>query len=339
MKPILIDALHINMGGALMILNHLVNKLVEGKTDFVLLKDNRCPLLQSEKHIDRIEIMPADYKSRNRYYRHHRNEFHSVLCLGNIPPYIKMPCPVYTYIHNVSLLEIPTTYPLRWRIQCNLKRRFIGYFSKNTDGWIVQTSHTCNLVKKYLPNKNKEIHIFPFYHIPDDMSRIPHAERTDYVFIGEHTNAKGHDHLIKAWQRLGELGFNGRLHLTVGSPTFKPVVDKAIKSGAKIINHGHIEFDKVITLYNSSKALIYPSLNESLGLGVVEAISAECDVIGCDLPYLHSICNPSEVFNPSDPDSIISAVMRYENCKTRKRTVLTISDKADELIDYLKNVK
>ena len=38
-KPILIDALHICMGGGLMILNHLIDNIVEADVDVVLLKD------------------------------------------------------------------------------------------------------------------------------------------------------------------------------------------------------------------------------------------------------------------------------------------------------------
>ena len=62
-KPILIDALHINMGGALMILNHLIDHLVARDINFVLLKDNRCPVLRSEGMIKTKVIMSCDERS------------------------------------------------------------------------------------------------------------------------------------------------------------------------------------------------------------------------------------------------------------------------------------
>lgn len=336
MKPILIDALHINMGGALMILNHLVNRLTARNIDFVLLKDIRCPILQSEKCIPNIVVLPSSSKNRYKFYLNNRNNFRSVLCLGNIPPCIKLSVPVYTYIHNVSILKIPDNYPVFWKIKNALKKEYIKFYAKNTSNWIVQTSNTANLVKKYLPCKNKQIMIYPFYHIPNDINKIPWRQRKDYVFIGEHTYAKGHEYLVEAWRILSNQGFKGTLHLTVASNDFKGIIEKAVHNGTDIINHGRIDFNEVVNLYNQSKAIIYPSLNESLGLGIIEAIEAGCDVIGSDLPYLHSVCNPSKTFKYGDVDSIVNAVLEYEKY-SGERTTLKTRDMSDELITLLDN--
>jgi len=53
----------------------------------------------------------------------------------------------------------------------------------------------------------------------------------------------------------------------------------------KIINHGSLEKSNIQKLYNCSKATIYPSLNESFGLGIIEALTAGCDVIGLSMVY------------------------------------------------------
>ena len=70
MKPILIDALHIHMGGALMILNHLIDRLTSRNVDVVLLKDERCPELRSEYLIRKIHIMSCGEFERKRFYNH-----------------------------------------------------------------------------------------------------------------------------------------------------------------------------------------------------------------------------------------------------------------------------
>lgn len=334
MKPILVDALHINMGGALMILNHFVNRLVVKNVDFVLLKDNRCPKLQSEERVGNLHLLSADNRTREKFYREHREEFHSVLCLGNVPPTIKMPVPVHTYIHNVSLLEIPPSYPFKWKMRSRLKRIYIKSYAKNTDTWIVQTNHTADLVKKYLPCKEKDVLIYPFYHIPEDINRTNFYERDDYVFIGEHTYAKGHEVLIDAWVKLSRMGFKNKLHLTVATHPVSDMIIEARKAGADIVNHGRISFSDVVGLYNRSKATVYPSLNESLGLGIVEAISAGCDIIGSDLPFLHSICEPAVTFDPHDSDSIVDAVLRYEQGGLKK-SGLFITDRVEDLISLL----
>lgn len=337
MKPILIDALHINMGGAFMILNHLVDCLVARNVKFILLKDNRCPKLRSEDDIPQKIVMQATRRSRYEYYKNHRNDFSKILSLCNIPPTIKMPAPVFTYIHNVSLLKIPKTTTFKRRLKNHLKRAYIRHYAKNTDAWMVQTDNTANIVNKYINRRQLPVDIYPFYHIPKNINRTPVDERTDYVFIGEYTGAKGHEYLIEAWQILAKKGIFPVLHLTCNSQRVTPLIDLAKRDGARIDNHGFVSVEKVLELYNKSKATVYPSLNESLGLGIIEAASAGCDVIGCDLPYTHSVCKPSEMFSSCDAQSIADAVERYEKSDSPK-TILLIKDQANELINKLTEI-
>ena len=93
--------------------------------------------------------------------------------------------------------------------------------------------------------------------------------------------------------------------------------------------------EDVIKLYGLSKAIVYPSLNESLGLGIVEAIMAGCDVIGSDLPFIHSICKPSGVFDPHSARSIANAILEYERRDSNKSELL-IRNQMDELLELLK---
>lgn len=321
------------MGGALMILNHLVDHLVKRNVKFVLLKDVRCPELRKEKAVEHTIVMSSSVSARHKYYRAHRNDFSSVLCLGNVPPTIKLNVPVHTYIHNLSLLKIPKDYSPKWKIISHLKQWFIRFFSSNTDTWIVQTDTTQHIVNKTLNSSNKNILIYPFYYIPEDIYRKQASEREDYCFIGEYTYAKGHEYLIEAWRLLASKGFYKKLHLTVSDPSIISRINEAVKDGANINNHGYISFNEVIDIYNKCTATIYPSLNESLGLGIIEAAEAGCDVIGCNLPYMFSVCQPSEHFEPHCPESIVNAVLSYE--ANKNKTKLIIQDKVEEFIDFL----
>jgi glycosyltransferase involved in cell wall biosynthesis len=60
-------------------------------------------------------------------------------------------------------------------------------------------------------------------------------------------------------------------------------------------------------LYRSSEFIIYPSLSESFGLGILEALENGCKVIGADLQYIHAVCKPSLVFDPESEESITEA--------------------------------
>lgn len=335
-KPLLVDALHICMGGGLMILNHLVNNLVESGIDFVLLRDERCPQLESENKVNKVIVMSSAHKVRKQFYREHRHDYSKVLCFGNIPPTIKLDVPVFTYFHNVSLLKIPRDYPFKVKILLYLKKAYLRKYVDHTDSWIVQTSYTADLVQKQLARPKQLIYEYPFYRIPKGMNIIPKTTRQDYIFIGEYTGAKGHEYLLEAWVKLNRLGFDKTLHLTVTDSSFSKKIEEAVNTGVKIINHGHLDFSEIITLYNKSKATIYPSLNESLGLGIIEAVEAGCDVIGCNLPYIRSVCSPSKLFVPCDSDSIVSSVLDYEHHNSRA-TKLKIYDTISELLEFMKS--
>ncbi len=333
-KPILIDALHICMGGGLMILNHLINNLVRRKVNFVLLKDSRCPTLQSEDKVAKIEVLPATFKQRRNYYKEHRNDFRSVLCFGNIPPCIRLNAPVHTYLHNVSLLKIPSDYDIKHKVLSFLKKTVLKHYSKNTTDWIVQTSNTAELVARNLCRHRQGVLQYPFFYIPENINRTPRTQRTDYIFVGNYTNAKGHEYLVDAWIKLHSMGIDPILHLTVTDPAFIHYINAAKVVGVRIVNHGIIPFEQVLELYNVCKATVYPSLNESLGLGIVEAMAAGCDVIGCDLPYIHSVCIPSCQFEPCNSDSIVEAILRYENGNC-VHTKPLIKDMVNEFIDFI----
>lgn len=335
MKPILIDALTINMGGALTVLNRLIDGLTKAKTDYVLIKDARCPKLNSELGAREVVVMQPSFLERHRYYCTHKKEFHSVLCMANVPPTIKMPCRVHTYFHNLSLLMKQDDMPVSWKVKNWLKRMFITSFAKNTDSWVVQTSNTETLIKETLPWKGKTFFRYPIYTIPETFNAKGDEVRSDYIFVGNYTFAKGHDELLEAWKLLHRDGLDIPLHLTVWNhPQYIEKVNVAIAKGVRIVNHGKVPFEQLGKLYKKSKAVIYPSLNESLGLGIVEGLYAGCDIISSNLPFTHAICKPSEVFEPYSAKSIVEAVKRYEQGKS-KRSELTIHDCIPELLELI----
>jgi len=177
----------------------------------------------------------------------------------------------------------------------------------------------------------------PFYELPDGFKMLKndnHGE--DYAYVSNYTGAKGHEELLSAWVLLHKQGGNRKLHLTVPyeCKVFCNKIKQAQEEGVIVVNHGSIPFNEVMDLYRRSKVIIYPSHNESLGLSIIEAIKAGCDVIGADLPYLHSVCKPSQIFNPYSPESIKNAVLRYEEGSSPKSELL-IHNKLGELIGLL----
>lgn len=336
MGLILIDSLYINNSGGLRLLEYLVTDLQRRKVDFYLLADARCQ--GKFGTCKRVHYMYASLLERKKFYKTKKDRFTTVLCFGNIPVPIKLSVPVYTYFHNINLLTLAEAHSAKVKAVSWLKREVFKHYKKNTDYWLVQTSNTAAELINHLGESPERVKLMPFYELPDGVSEIakqPHGD--DYVFVAVDVPGKSHKELLDAWDILHKKGVDKTLHLTVQDDS--PLVEKikeAQNEGVKIVNHGVIPFPDVFNLYKQSKAIIYPSHNESLGLGIVEAITAGCDVIGSDLPFLHSICKPSGMFNPYSAESIAEAVMAYE-CGNTKKSVLTIYNHIEELVKLLIN--
>ncbi len=334
--PVLIDALYINKSGGLRLLEYLIRELNEREVEFFLLADERC--VGTFDHCNHVKYLTASLWKRKKFYKSEKGKFKSVLCFGNIPAPVKMGVPVYTYFHNINLLTLVEAHALPVRVKSWLKREVFKYYKNNTDYWLVQTSNTADELVKNLKDKSERIKLIPFYELPEgieNLSKQPHCD--DYVFVAIHVPGKGHEELLKAWRILHQKGLDKTLHLTVqdGSP-FCEKIKELQEEGVKVVNHGVIPFRDVFDLYMKSKAIIYPSHNESLGLGIVEAITAGCDVLGSDLPFIHSICKPSEVFNPYSAESIAEAVINYEKGESSKSELL-IKNQIDEMIELISN--
>ena len=332
---ILIDSLYINNSGGLRILEYLVAELQKRNVDFYLLADARCyGHFDSCKH---VSYMNASLWGRKNFYRTKINQFSAVLCFGNIPVPIKHSVPVYTYFHNINLLTLSEALNFREKITMWLKREVFRFYKKNTDLWLVQTTNTAAELCRYLSEKPNRVMMIPFYELPDGLQKLKNDNHgDDYAYVSYYTGAKGHEELLNAWILLYRQGMKRNLHLTVPfeCKDFCDKIKQAQEEGVMVVNHGSIPFDKVMELYLHSKVIIYPSHNESLGLSIIEAITAGCDVIGADLPYLHSVCKPSQIFNPYSPESIKNAVLRYEEGSSSKSELL-IHNKLGELIDLL----
>ena len=332
-KVLLLDALYINSGGGLRLLEYLVAELQSKGIDFHLLADSRCK--GKFDGVPRVTYMKAGLGGRRRFYAKNKSGYRAFFCFGNIPPQVKVEAPAFTYFHNINLLTLNECPSFKVKVLSWLKRRVYYRFRKNTDLWIVQTENTRHELSRHLKEPLEKIRVYPFFELPKELFGInnsPHGE--DYVFISYYTGAKGHEELLEAWRILHRRGVDRTLHLTVDNPAFSEKIEQACKEGVKICNHGSIPFSKVMELYQNSAATVYPSHNESLGLGIVEALTAGCDVIGPDLPYIHSICKPSQMFEVCNAESIADAVIAYE--KDRIKSELLAKNQIEELIDLLK---
>lgn len=304
---ILVDATYINVGGGIGLLRRLLLKL-RGRVDVTILRDIRTKNLDT-MGFTVIDIPPSEY-GRWRFYRQYGQQYARVLCFGNVPPLIKLNVPVSTYFHNVLFCE---GYPGQSRGQrfiMKMKMAYIRFLQKNTDTFLVQSENMVTALRGQI-GPGRPILKMPFFADQrftglNDINRDWHQ----FAYVSEAHPHKNHDRLLQAWGLLLARGLRPSLHLTVTAayPATLAAIAELRQQGAKIINHG---FTDPLIIYEKCGYQIYPSLNESFGLGLLEATDAGCAVLASDLPFVQSVIKPQAAFNPLDIADIAAVVERH----------------------------
>jgi glycosyltransferase involved in cell wall biosynthesis len=69
--------------------------------------------------------------------------------------------------------------------------------------------------------------------------------------------------------------------------------------------------EKVLSLYATARAMIFPSTSESFGLPLIEATHAGLPILASELDYVRDVCSPVQTFDPTSAISIARAVKRF----------------------------
>lgn len=336
---ILIDALYINNGGGKVLLDYLIKSIENTELHVCYLLDSRVEnKIQSIKSTNRIVYLESTFIKRSKFYFENRRKFKLVFCFGNIPPFFKSDANVFTYFHNLLYLNIPKEFTLIEKIKFQLKINILKQVKKNSSFWLVQS----NIIKENLQTKFKispdKVQVLPFYEhfscIQEDIKR----EKASFIYVSNGTPHKNHERLIEVFCQFYDLHKIGKLVLTINEdyPIIKELILFKLNKGYPIENIGYVDRKTLQNNYLKSEYLIFPSLAESFGLGLIEAIECGCKVIGADLPYTYEVCEPSLVFNPLETESILKAFEKSLNDNI-KPTVPIVKNNINLMINLLKD--
>ncbi len=332
---ILIDATYIHSFGGKSILESILIRLESSViNNYFFLLDSR---LNSE-YINKIPKNNCTYlnsvhKSRKEFYKNNITNFTSIVCLANVPPPIKVNIKTAIYFHNVLLLNaFSHKISLKSKLINCLKFNYIKFYNSKSYTWVVQTSLVKSLLTKNLKTPSDNISVLPIFEevrLDDSVKK----QKNNYVYVSSDVPHKNHKRLIQAFINAAEKT-NQKiiLHLTVNQGNFENFLTP---ENLTIKYHETLGMDKVKDLYRISKYAIFPSLDESFGLPLIESVHHQCKVLASDLPYVHEIIQPSLTFNPFDVNSIKDCILHSLETEIPPSKVL-IKNKLDNFIEYIK---
>jgi glycosyltransferase involved in cell wall biosynthesis len=264
-----------------------------------------------------------------------------VLCFGNLPPLFKLSGSVSLFLQNKLLIDSSSLKGFSIAAKCRIffERLWLRACLNNCDEIIVQTKSMHSQVKDRFLSK-LPIRQLPFYKNFKGASVLLPAKtdrECDFIYVASGDPHKNHEILIEAWKELALEGLFPLLRLTIDSqscPKLLYQLRAAVEVyGARIECLGSLTHNQVLNELQKSRALIYPSLNESFGIPMLEARQLGLGILAPELDYVRDILDPDESFDASSAISVARSVKRYLKIQESRKTILMPSEFLKEIFN------
>lgn len=136
------------------------------------------------------------------------------------------------------------------------------------------------------------------------------------LFVSSLWPYKNCDGLLKAWALLGDEAA-GRQLVIVGAGRDEVYAASLRALAAElgiaddVVFVGGVSLAETVAFYRAADAFVYPSLNETFGLPILEAMACACPVVTSDTSAMPETAGGAAVLaNPRDPASIAKAIVQ-----------------------------
>jgi len=303
----------LNKGGGLAVLNIFFNKVVKDNFFFI---DERVII---KKNIKNTYIIRNTFLSKilsELKIRKFANNKTKIIFLNGLPPFIKYKNQVSVYFQNANIL--PSKFKDLLSINFILSKNFLRFikfilFKKNCDKWYVFSKFSHKILSNYIP-KNK---IF-IVKINLKVKKKKLIKKYDFIYPASGEAHKNHKRLFDALIILSKKKIFPKLVITLNKSELKKFNLAHIKKihSLRIYNKHSVDRHKFLNLYNQCRALIYPSLSETLGFPLLEAKKFDLDIISSTKEFAKEYTNPKLIFNPYSSISIANKIEQYILKKT-----------------------
>lgn len=331
---ITIEASNIYYGGGFTLLSEMLERLenrgTKVKVYIVRQSIVRELTIRDYKNISIIPTTPI--KTLLRYMFRATN----VLYFCSLPPFVRSTDSV-VYAHNPHILSRP-----EWSVS-NMKfilyHYWVRLFKDNVNLFACQT----DTVAQKLKDMGCIVEVLPFY---TRLCKLDLDRTYNFCYISTVAPHKNHSMLFNAVELAVNEGFNFNIVVTVrNTPNNLALIEQLEKINQEagrevIVNRGFVGKEEMEQILGSTKTLVFPSLKETLGLPLVEAMYCGLRIISADKPYSHDLVDNPILFDPQDAHSIKEVLVndllgRYDDIVQS----LKVEDRFDELITKITSVQ
>ncbi len=330
---LILSAYNVHSGGGLVLLIAFLDALRFQQSEIVLFLDKRLEKIIAEKNWKVFLILPT---LQSRLGAEHQifklsNKAEQLFIFNGMPPLFRMKCRVFIYLQNTNhLIKRPLSRGFKQKIRIFLERFWLRSFHQDSYHYFVQTESMKRLAEMVL-NTTKNIAVRAFH---PNLSIVEQRERNtkshQFVYVASGNKHKNFEKLLDAWLILKGEKLSPTLSLIIS-----PIIDLGLlkllkkrvqQEGLEIEIITQITRQGLLETLSNAQCLIYPSLNESFGLPLVEAFYFKIDIIASERDYVRDVCIPVETFDPNSAVSIARAIKRYLNVEDSPKAILSPND-------------
>ena len=308
----IIEASQINSNGGIVLLELLLRHLSCCNTKVLV-------YIAYEAVYERLKKYQSDSIILQRtspwatFFRYMRKR-DKVLYFCNLPPCVRNRDSVF-YIHNLFFVNKPRWTKDDSTLSLNL-RKFVYYL------WIklfinkvtVTGCQTVEMQRLLNENFGKPALLLPFYEEVKVVENTREKE-FDFFYPGSSDNHKNNVRLLDAVAKaLEQVKFRIALTLDDRNPKLLEMITRinSLYDFHPVVNLGKISHDEVFEIYGRSKALLFPSLKESLGLPLIEANQLGLKVLVSNLPFANDILVNPITFDPKSSGLATSRLQKLK---------------------------
>lgn len=248
----------------------------------------------------------------------------------------------------------PSRHKLRWLLYVWAFRVLIALAQWGSDIIVVQTAWLIEPMRRSVLNSIPagRYRVVPPGLPPTDQTALPEDEREIRLLARLETmKAAGRrllfypafpapykhvPYLLEAMRLLGEktdVPFSLVLTLDEGTPEYFPskadIFDAFVNTGLgreTVVFAGGLSRRAVSRMYQLSDVLVFPSLVESFGLPLLEAVACGLPVVACETPFAREICAGAALYaDPGNPAEFAECLLPLltQEAERQRRAVLS----------------
>jgi glycosyltransferase involved in cell wall biosynthesis len=254
-----------------------------------------------------------------------------LFAFANTAP-VRPPVPQVVYCHQPLVLftDSYAEYPGWQRARLRIQRHVVWQGLRASRAVVVQTASMRDRLLREEPRLAGRVEVIPSGYRTSSatptvraavQAALAAAPRPRLLYVSFLRYHKNHPSLLKAMAIIVKTYPDARLLLTVDpAAALTPDVAALLVEVKTVVEElglreavtwlGQLSPDEVTEAMRASDLMVFPSLAESFGLPLVEAMAAGCPIAAADRPYARDVAGPAAAyFDPRDPSAIAARVL------------------------------